>query len=103
MRRDGVLEFQEVSENMFLCPTKGCHLRTTGGPANDRDEGHDQQLAEVMAGIIRTGIGDAIESSEEDFHGQTGLLSDAPHPRIHHMRNLKTVQNASASKRDSPA
>ena len=73
MRRDGVLELQEVPENAFLCATKGGHFGAGRRTAEDGNERDNQKLAEVMPGVLGAGIRDVVEGGEKDMHGGDGL------------------------------
>ena len=102
MRWDGIPELQEVSEKMFFCSTKVCHLGTAGRPAENCDKAYGQQFAKVVPRVVGTGIGDVIEGGEEDIHVGNEIQKDDPHPRIHPAQDRKTPQTTSNPKRDSP-
>ncbi|WP_158515001.1 hypothetical protein [Nioella nitratireducens] len=67
-----------------------------------RDEANDQQFAKIVTRVVSSGIGDVIESGEEDNHAGNGLQKGDPHPRIHPAQDRKTPQITSNPKRDSP-
>ena len=69
MRRDGVLELQEVPENVLFCAAEGGHLGTGRRPTQNRNERDYQQLSEVMPSVLGAGIRDAVKGGEEDVHG----------------------------------
>ena len=52
--------------------------------AQHRNEGDDEQLVQVMPGIVRAWIGDVAEGGEEDVHAKYGLREGNPPSRIHH-------------------
>ena len=102
VRRDRMLELQEASENMLFCPTEVRHLGTTGCPAEPCCKAHDQEFAKLVTRVAGSGIGDVIESGEENVHAGNGLQKGDPRPRIHPHVNRKTPQIRSNPKRDSP-
>ncbi len=69
MRRDRMLQVQEVPEKAFLFPAERRHSGAGRCSAQHRDEGDDEQLAEVMARVVSPRIGDVIEGGKEDLHG----------------------------------
>ena len=78
-----MLELEEVSENAFFRPTESCHLGTRRRAAEHRHERDDEQLAEVMSGVLGAGIGDVLEGGQEQVHGVDGLPGTSPPSRIH--------------------
>ena len=95
-------ELQEASENMLFYSAEIRHLGTTGCPAEHRDKAHDQKFAKVVTRVVGPGIGDEIESSEENVHAGKGLQKGDPRSRIHPAQDRKTPRIRSNPKRDSP-
>ena len=101
MRGDGMLELQELPENMLFCATETCHLGTAGRPA-EPCEACDQQFAQLMSRVVGAGAGMASKAARTMSMRRTASMKAVPHPRIHPPENSKTPQVRSIPKRDSP-
>jgi hypothetical protein len=73
VRWDGVLQPEEVPENMFFCAPKRRHLRAGARPAQYRYEGDHKQLAEVVARVTGARVGDSFEGGQENLHARGSM------------------------------
>lgn len=79
MRRHRVLELEEVPENTFLCASEGCHIGAGSCATKHRYERDDQQLTQIMSGVLGAVVGDFLKGGQEQMHGSDG----APKGRVH--------------------
>jgi hypothetical protein len=91
MRRDGMLELQEVPENMFFCPTEICHLGTTRCPAENCDKAYDQQFAKVMPCVVGPRVGMSSKAARKMSMRGTGSKRAIPTPESIHPKIARPV------------
>lgn len=94
MRRHRVLALEEVPENTFLCSSEGCHIGAGRCAAKHRYERDDQQLTQIMSGVLGAVIGDFLKGGQEQMHGGDELQKDESTVRIHPRVSRKPCRSA---------
>src|SRR5690242_12575018 len=73
-----MFELEKALENLECCASERGHFRPVSGTAQHSQDREQQDLDQIVAGILGSRIGNALERGQEELHRRPPRIGGSP-------------------------